>query len=164
MALLHHDDAVAISGGEAEVVSDQDRRHAALARQFDHEVHHRLLRGDVEARGRLVGDEELRPAGKRKRDDDALTHAAGQLKRISVVALLGIGDADAPQRIDRLFLDLARRSLDVIEENILDLPADLADWIERRARVLENHRHFPPAQVAHFGFARLADVDAAEEN
>ena len=58
VALLHHDDAVAIGGGEAEIVRDQDRRHAALARQLGDEVHHGLLRGDVEAGGRLVGDQQ----------------------------------------------------------------------------------------------------------
>ena len=109
VALLHHHHAVAIGGGEAEVVGDQDGRHAALARQLDDQVHHRLLRGDVEAGGRLVGDQQLRPAGQRQRDDDALAHAARQLEGIGVVALLGPGDAHLLEDVDGL-LGRRRRS------------------------------------------------------
>ena len=98
VALLHHHDAVAIGGGEAEIVGDQDGRHAALARQLDHEVHHGLLGGDVEAGGRLVGDQELRPAGERERDHHALAHAARQLERIGVVALARPRDAHLVER------------------------------------------------------------------
>ena len=57
------------------------------ARQLDDEIHHRLLGRDVEAGGRLVGDQELRIAGERERNDDALAHAARQLERIGVIAL-----------------------------------------------------------------------------
>ena len=75
MALLHHDDAVAIGGGEAQVMRDQDGRHAPALGEFDDEVHHRLLRGDVEAGGRLISNEKLRIAGQRQRDHDTLAHA-----------------------------------------------------------------------------------------
>ena len=154
LALLHHDHAVAIGGGEAEIVRDQDRRHAALARQLDDQIHHRLLRRDVEAGGRLVGDQELRIAGQRQRDDHALAHAAGQLERIGVVALARAGDLDLLQRLDRLFAAIGDlRLLHVLAQHVLDLVADLADRVQRHARVLEDHRDFAAAQVAHLGFA-----------
>ena len=86
-ALLHHHHAVAIGGGQAEIMRDQDRRHAALLGELDDQVHDGLLRGDVEAGGRLVRDQELRIAGERQRDHDALAHAAGQLERIGMIAL-----------------------------------------------------------------------------
>jgi hypothetical protein len=47
-------------------------------------------------------------------------------------------------------------------QDILDLVSDLADGVERRARVLEDHRHFAPAQVAHLVFAGGADIEAGE--
>ena len=153
-ALLHHHHAVAIGRGEAEIVRDQDGRHAARARQLDDQVHHRLLRGDVEAGGRLVGDQKLRLAGQSQRDDDALAHAAGQFERIGVIALARPRDADlleqprSPSRRGR-----RRRRLDVLPQHVLDLAADLADRIERRARVLEDHRDFAAAQIAHVVFA-----------
>ena len=67
----------------------QDRRHAALGGDAAQQVHHRLLRGDVEAGGRLVGDQQRRLAGDRHGDHDALAHAAGELVRVGVEAALG---------------------------------------------------------------------------
>ena len=50
-------------------------------------------------------------------------------------------------------VDVRRRRLHVLQQHVLDLVADLADRIERRARVLEDHRHLAAAQVAHLVFA-----------
>ena len=102
VALLHHHHAVAIGRGEAEIVGDQDGRHAALRGELDDQVHHRLLRGDVEAGGRLVGDQQLRPAGERQRDHHALAHAARELERIGVIALARARDAHLIEDLDRL--------------------------------------------------------------
>ena len=162
VALLHHRHPVAIGRGQPEVVGDQDGGHAALLGQLDHEVHHGLLGGHVEAGGRLVGDQELRPAGERERDDDALAHAAGQFERIGVVALARARDAHLLEQLDRLGGGVLRARLGVLHQHVLDLAADLADRIERGARVLEDHRHFAAAQVAHLGFAGGADVEAGE--
>ena len=101
VALFHHHHAVAIGGGKTEVVRDQDGRHAAFARELDDEIHHRLLRGDVEAGGRLVGDQQLRAAGERQRDHHALTHAAGEFERIGVIALARAHDAHLLEHFDR---------------------------------------------------------------
>ena len=162
--LFHHDDPVAIGRGEPEIVGDQDRRHAALASQFHDQFHHRLLGGDVETGGRLVGDQELRAAGERQCNDDALAHASGKLERIGVIAFARPRDPHLIERLDRLLGDLRRRRLDVLEQDILDLMTDLADRIERRARVLEDHRDFTAAQAAHLVFAGVADVDVGEHH
>ena len=128
MSLLHHDHAVAIGGREAEIVRDQDGGHAALFRQLHDQIHHGLLRGDVEAGGRLVRDQEPRIAGQRQRDHDALAHAAGQLERIGVVALARAGDLDLLQRLDRLLAAIGDlRLLHMLAQHVLDLVADLAD-------------------------------------
>ena len=164
MPLFHHHDLVAIGGGKAEVVGNQDGRHAPFARQFDDQVHHRLLRGHVEAGRRLVGDEQLRLAGERQRNDHTLAHAPGQLVRVGVVALLRPRDPDPGQRLDRLFLRVARIRLDMLQQHVLDLPADGADRIERGARILEDHRHLASTQRAHRAPRRIAQVDAREGN
>ena len=163
-SLFHHDNPVAIGRGEAEIVGDQDRRHAALAGQFHDQLHHRLLGGDVETGGRLVGDQELRAAGERQCDDDALAHASGKLERIGVVALARPRDPNLIEQLDRLFGDLRRRSLDVLEQQILDLMPDLADRIEGGARVLEDHRDLTAAQAAHLVLAGVAHVDIGEHD
>ena len=55
----------------------------SLLHLADHRQH-ALLHHDVERRGRLVGDDELRPADGGERDGHALAHAARQLVRIGV--------------------------------------------------------------------------------
>ena len=52
----------------------------------------------------------------------------------------------------------------MLAQHVLDLVADLADRIERRARVLEDHRDFAAAQIAHLVFARRLDVNAGEHH
>ena len=148
-ALLHHHHAIAIGRGQTEIMRDQDRRHAALSGQFDDEVHHRLLGRDVEAGGRLVGDQKPRTAGQRQRDHDPLAHAARQLERIGMIALARPRDLDLLERRDRPVGHLRTVDLDMLQQHVLDLVADLADRVERQPRALEDHRHFAAAHVAH---------------
>ena len=100
LAGIHHRDLVADLGDHAEIVGDQDDRGAARRLQLAHQIEDLRLQGDVERGGRLVGDQELGIAGQRHRDHDALAHAAGELVRIFVDALLGRGDVDAAQQLD----------------------------------------------------------------
>ena len=81
-------------GDHAEVVGDQDHRRAELALQLDDQLEDLRLDGDVERRGRLVGDQHLGIAGERHGDHGALAHAARELVRVFLGALLRLGDAD----------------------------------------------------------------------
>ena len=78
------------------------RMMARVARglQLAHQLEDLRLHGDVERGGRLVGDQQRRIAGQRHRDHHALAHAAGELVRIFVDALLGRGDVHAAQQLD----------------------------------------------------------------
>ena len=85
------------------------------------QVHHRLLRRDVEAGGRLVGDQQGRLAGDRHRDHDALAHAARQFVRIGVEPLFGIADQHGLQQVERLRARLGTRELAVGRQHVDDL-------------------------------------------
>ena len=98
---IHHVHAVGVARDDAEIVRDDDDRDAEPARQVLHQLEDLRLDGDVERGGRLVGDEQLRIAGKPDRDHHALAHAAGELMRILVEPAFGIGDADERQQLDR---------------------------------------------------------------
>ena len=98
---VHHRHAVRGFGDHAEVVGDQQQRQVELALHVAQQVENLRLHGDIERRGRLVGDHERRLAGERHRHHHALAHAARQLMRVVVHALLGIGDLDGPQQLDR---------------------------------------------------------------
>ena len=52
----------------------------------------------------------------------------------------------------------------MLQQDVLDLPADLADRVQRRARILEDHRYLTAAKAAHVVFAGLPHVDAAGEH
>ena len=91
---VHDGDVVADVGDHAEVVADDDHRQAGVADQRAQQAEDLGLHGDVEGGGGLVGDQQLRLAGERQRDADALRHAAGQLVRVALQHPLGVDDAD----------------------------------------------------------------------
>ena len=69
-------------GVHAHVVRDEQDRGADLALDAADHAEHVLLHDDIERGRRLVGDDEVGPADRGKRDGGALAHAAGQLVRI----------------------------------------------------------------------------------
>jgi hypothetical protein len=79
-----------------------------------------------------------------------------------MVALGGPRDAYLVEQRDGLLGPIVRAGLGVSAEHVLDLVPDLADRVQRRPRVLEDHGDLPPAQVAHLALAGRAQVQAAE--
>jgi hypothetical protein len=114
--------------------------------------------------GGLVGNQKTRTAGQRQRDHYPLTHAARKLERIGMIALAGARDLDLLERCDRPIRHLRAIDLNVLQQHILDLMADLADRVEREPRALEDHRHFAATHVAHLIFGRRPDIDAGKLN
>ena len=80
-AAIEHDDLVGDVGDHAEIVADEQDRHAELGLQVLHQLEDLRLDGDVERGGRLVGDQHRRPADQRHGDHGALAQAAGELER-----------------------------------------------------------------------------------
>jgi len=97
VAGVHDGDAVAHGGDDAQVMGDDDDGHAQLLLQIHHQFQDLRLNGDVQSRGRLVGDQQLRLAGQGDGDHDSLPHASGQLIGILLEPLLGLVDADQRQ-------------------------------------------------------------------
>ena len=97
---IHDDDPPRRLGDDAEIVGDQDHRGAELALQLDDQFEDLRLDGDVERRGRLVGDQHLGIAGERHGDHGALAHAARELVRIFLGALGRLGDAHQVEHLD----------------------------------------------------------------
>ena len=99
-AQVHDDDVVGHLRDHAEVVRDEHDRHPPFLLDLAQQVEDLRLRGDVERRRGLVGDEQARVAGQRDRDHRALAEAAAQFERVLVDAPLRLRDADAAQRFD----------------------------------------------------------------
>src|ERR1700761_9545618 len=79
-----------------------------------------------------------------------------------MITLAWAGDPDLLEGRDRSIGHLRAVDLDMLQQHVLDLMADLANWIESQPRALEDHRHFAPAHVAHLIFAGRLDVEAGE--
>ena len=58
------------------------------------------LDGDIERGRRFVGDQQLRVAGERHGDHDALAHAAGKLVRIGAQRACGRRNAHEVEQLD----------------------------------------------------------------
>ena len=80
---------------EADLVRDDDHRHADLG-EVAHHVEHLADELRVERRGRLVEQHQLRVHRQRARDRDALLLAAGERHRVGVVL---VREADAVEQL-----------------------------------------------------------------
>ncbi|MND98064.1 hypothetical protein D3C80_904030 [compost metagenome] len=126
-------------------MGDEHHRHVALLLEPGDEFQDLRLCGHIERRCRLVGDQHFRLESQRHRDHHALTLTAGKLERIAVGRPRRIGQTDLRQHGQRFCLPLLRRQQTMRLEHFLDLRRDLHQRVERRHRLLEDHRHTPPA-------------------
>ena len=69
--------------------------------QVAHQAEDLSLDGDIERGGRLVGDQDRGVARQRHGDHDPLAHAARHLVGVLVEPLLGIGNADQFEHLER---------------------------------------------------------------
>ncbi len=147
-AFEHDGDVVGDLGDHPEIVRDEEDRHVALVPQPAQQVEDLRLDRDVERRRRLVGDQQSRPGSERHGDHHALLLAAGHLVRIAVEAPFRLGDADLGEELEHPQPGFAPAHLLVGADRLDDLLADLEDRVERRARLLEDHRDLGAAQGA----------------
>ena len=82
LALGHHPHAVGHAADDAEVVSDEEERHAEPLLERLQQAQDLRLDGDVERGGGLVRDQQLGLIGQRHGDHHALPLAPGELVRI----------------------------------------------------------------------------------
>ena len=80
---VHHSNTVGALGDHAHVVGDQHHRCAAISSQLFKQSDDLRLDRYIERGGRLIGDDQLRVSGQCQGDHHALTHAAGELMRVS---------------------------------------------------------------------------------
>jgi hypothetical protein len=138
---VHDGDAVADGGGEFEVVSHEDHPQTPLAPLLVEDCHHLRLRGDVERRGGLVGQEQPRLDGERRGDHHALQQATRELVRILVEAPGRVVDADVFQDGRHGPTRLRRPHAVVGHQCFGEKVADLAHRVDVCGGVLKDHRH-----------------------
>ena len=162
LARAHHHHPIGEVGHHAHVVGDQHDRTAESIAQIAQQFQDLGLHGDIERGGRLVGDDHLRLARDGDRDHHALLLPAGELMRVVVDPMLGIGQPDHAQQLDRLGLGGFSAHATVRAQRLADLEPDGEQWVERTRRFLEHHRHLATAQrgeltLGHRGHRPIAD-------
>ena len=82
-------------------MGDEDDGVVELLLKVLDELENLGLDGDVQCRGGLVADQNLRLAGQSDGDDDALAHTAGVLEGIVIKPGFGVGNADFLHQLQR---------------------------------------------------------------
>ena len=94
LAVLHDADPIGDLAHDAEVVGDEQHRHAGAPLNLLQQLQDLRLHRDVERGGRLVGDQQVRFVGERHGDHHPLPLPAGELVRIAAEPAFRIGNAD----------------------------------------------------------------------
>ena len=133
-------------------------------------IEDRLLDGHVEGAGRLVGDEQLRVARQRDRDQGPLLHPARKLVRELVEDAPDVGQAGRAELLQRELAGHGPAELPVVQQDRLDqLAPHPLHRVQRVTRVLWHEAHEGPPNlgelpVAPFGDVRFAVADPPLED
>ncbi len=147
LARVEHQHPVAELGDDSEVVRDCEDGQAAVRPQPCQQLQHLGLDRDVERRGRLIRDEQLRFAGHGDRQHDPLQHAAGELVRVLPVHLFGFVQPHRLQQCHPCLVCLPPRAATLHPQLFGKLVAHGVRRIEVGRRVLEDRGDPRPAQV-----------------
>ena len=160
-AAVHHDDATAYVGDDAEVVADQDDRGAEIGVELAQEIEDLRLDRDVQRRRRLVGNSSmgsLENPSRASRAGACRPRTDAGIRRSPARAPI----FPSPKELDRPS-QRRRTIVPAVNDHRLDeLVRNALDRIERCHRVLEDHRDRAAAKRAHFGLAHLHDVAIPE--
>ena len=134
---VHDADAVGDVAHHRQVVADEHVGRLLLGLQLHQQVEDARLHGDVERRGRLVADHQVRVAGEGAGDGDALLLAAGELRRpLEQEARL---DAHVGGELVDLGAHGARLGAAELAHGAREDLARAPGRVERGVRVLEDH-------------------------
>ena len=158
---VEDEDAVAHPERDAEVVGDHDETHPTVILNAPQKGEDLALGGHVECGRRLVSDQDVRVAGERGRDGNALAHPAGQLERVAVNDAF-VGDPDLGQPADRLCALLVAPELDSVprEQRLFDDPAASEHGVQHREGILEDQPDLLPANRAPLSLFQRQQVAA----
>ena len=161
---VHNHDLVGHVGDDAQVMGNHDDGVAVLLLHFLHELDNLSLNGNVQSRRGLVGNQDIGIAGKCHSDHDTLTHTAGELVRILIDALLGLGNTNEVQKLggalERLLLGVAT----VQTKALAHLLADLIDRVQGGHRILEDHADLSSPDTFHLMLVHGNNVFPVEKD
>ena len=165
---IHDRDAICHLDRRPDVMGHEDHGETELALQFAQQQQDLNLDGCIERGGRLVGEQQLRPAGQRKRDHRPLAHAATQFVGIGIEPPLRAGNSHAFEQLQCALTSLVCTDRLVATNRLDNLCAHGIDRVECEKRLLEDHRSDLPAVIGERPWRKVkhqvtADADAAAE-
>ena len=131
--------------------------------QLFYKVEYLRLNGNVKRGGGFVGNKQLGIAGKRKRNHNALPHAAGEFVRVAVYALFRRGYADELQHLYRACAGLPPAHFFMLQYHLHDLVAYGVNRVKAGHGVLEYHGYFLAANPAHLVLAVCQYIFAVQQ-
>jgi hypothetical protein len=164
LARVHHHDPVGPARDHAHVMGDQNDRHPQPLAQAVQQVENLSLNRHVQRGRGLVRDQQLRVAGQRHGDDNALAQAARELVRVVVDPLRGPRHPDQAKHLERARPRLRGRRLAVQPHRFADLLADGHRRVQRGHRILVDHRDLVAPDILHLPAVQRDQVGAAEQD
>ena len=140
LAVLHHRDLIGDLRHHAEVVRDEHDTGAVPLLQLADEAQDLGLRRHVERGGRFVRHQDLRVEDQRHGDHRTLALAAGELVRIGCRDARRVRELHFAEEIEDLLAPLPPAELGVNGQHLVDLLAHRHQRVQRRHRLLEDHR------------------------
>ena len=145
-------------------MGDEEERHAELTLETAQEIQDLGLDGDVQRRGRLVGDEQAGPADQGDGDHHPLAKPARELMGILGEPAFRRADAYEPQHLRRLGPRPGRTEATMEAQDLHDLEADGEHGVETRHGLLEHHADAITPEGAHGRRCQAQEVDALEQD
>ena len=158
-APVHHHDLFRHIRDHAEIMCDEDHRHAGLALQIAHQAEHLRLCRYIECRGRFIRDQQFRLGDHRHGDHGALTHAARHLERVAAPSPFGIGKADLIEHFQHPALRFAMAHAAVDAKCFRDLRTEPVQGRKRAHGFLKDHRDAVPPHLSHAPVRQRQQID-----
>ena len=146
---VHNNNLIGHLRDNAQIMGNDDDRHAQLLLQFHHQLQDLCLDRNVKCGGGLVRDQDRGLGYQRHSNHDTLAHTAGQLVRILFETAGSIVDTYQLQHLLCFLPCVLFADFIVCCDGFHDLVSHRVDGIEGGHGILEDHSAVSAAEVFH---------------
>ena len=160
--LVHDGNRIGNSFDHGQVMGDQQDAHLVFSLNVHEQVQDLALNGDIKGGGRLIGNQQLWPAGQGHGNHDPLPLAAGELMRVGVHPVFRFPDAAAAEQPQPLVPCLVPGHLAMQKQWFQQLVTDGIHRIERGHGLLKDHGNIIAPDMAYLVHGELENVAAVK--
>ena len=144
---IHHQHVISHLRHHTQVMRDQNDRRPELRLQIRKQVQDLRLHRHIQRRRRLIGDQQIRVVHQRHRDHRPLPHPTRELVRKLIEPLRRLRNPHPAQHVHRPRPGLPPPGPRMMHPvRLRDLPTHRVVRMQRRQRILKDHRHVPTPQ------------------